>query len=68
MKIYEKETMEEWSRKLRCRYGNRFRMYSTHDETLERWHEHLSHLLGYKFIIRKNEYETLEEWSKLIGG
>ena len=68
MKLYAENTLEEWSRILRLRYGIHFRVYSTHKETLERWQEHLSYIFGYKFIIRDNEYETLKEWSRLIGG
>ena len=44
MKIYEEGTLQEWSRKLRSKYGNEFRMYGTEDETMERWHEHLSQM------------------------
>lgn len=68
MKLYEENTLEEWSRKLRSKYGTQFRLYSSADETLERWRIHLSNLLGYKFEIRDNQYETLENWSKMIGG
>lgn len=68
MKIYDEGTIEEWSRVLRTRYGNNYRMYSTEDETIERWHDHLSERFGYKFEIKDDQEDTLKNWSKLIGG
>lgn len=68
MRLYEEGTLEEWSRKLRSKYGSKFRIYNTEDETLERWGCHLSNLLGHKFELKEDQEETLKEWSKLIGG
>lgn len=68
MKIYEECTLEEWSRVLRSRYGNAFRLYSTEEETMMRWQDHLFHKLGYKFEFEADQEETLKNWSKLIGG
>lgn len=68
MKIYEEGTLEEWSRKLRSKYGNKFRLYGNSKETLERWQVHLSSLLGYRFEIFEGQEETLKAWSNIIGG
>ncbi len=68
MKIYDEGTLEEWSRVLRSKYGNEFRLYSTPEETIGRWRDHLSHRLGTKFEVKKDIEETLHVWSKLIGG
>lgn len=68
MRMYGYRCLEEWSRRLRSKYGNQYRLYSGEEETLERWSEHLSNDLQRPFVIRKTQEETLEEWSKLIGG
>lgn len=68
MRIYEDETLIEWSRKLRSEYGNNFRLYSTEEETMERWKDHLSNRLGYKFEFEADQDDTMDKWSRLIGG
>lgn len=68
MKMYEKDTMEEWSRKLMAKYGTYFRLYSGDLETLERWAIRLSSIYGFRFEIKDDKQETLLNWSKLIGG
>lgn len=68
MKIYKKDNLEEWSRKLRSRYGNQFRLYSSEEETMERWAFYLSSLYNIKPFISDSIEDTLKEWSKLIGG
>lgn len=68
MKMYEENNLPEWSRKLRTKYGNNFRLYSDDNETLERWSVYLSNIFGFHFEVLDNEEETLFNWSKLIGG
>ena len=68
MRMYDKNNIEEWSRKLITKFGPYFRLYSGKDETLERWSYRLSNIYGFRFEIKDNEYETLLNWSKLIGG
>ena len=68
MKMYNNGILPEWSRKLRSKYGNSFRLYGTEEETMLRWHEHLSQNFGYKFEFKEDQEETLKSWSKLIGG
>lgn len=68
MKIYDDGLFEEWSRVLRSKYGNDFRLYSTEEETMERWKDHLSNRLGYKFEFEEDQDDTLDTWAKLIGG
>ncbi len=68
MRMYEDNTLKEWSRILKKKYGIQFRLYGDEKETMERWRDHLSVLLGHKFEIREDQEDTLRDWSKLIGG
>ena len=60
MNIYEEKTYEEWSRVLRHKYGNIFRVYRDEKETLERWADHLSLIYGRRFQIRDDEETTFK--------